>query len=91
MSLKLKLIVGSLLNVLIFGTADAITGRVDRGLKKFALIVLIAVVATLIEELISDAVPSLDGWIFWGVARIYVVVALYDGIFTILRASNVEL
>lgn len=91
MSLKLKLIVGSLLNVLIFGTADAITGRVDRGLKKFALIVLIAVVATLIEELISGVVPSLDGWIFWGVARIYVVVAFYDGIFTILRANNVAL
>ena len=91
MSLKLKLIVGSLLNVLIFGTADAITGRVGRGLKKFALSVVIAVVATLIEELISGAVPSLDGWIFWGVARIYVVVALYDGIFTILRANDVAL
>ncbi len=91
MSLKLKLIVGSVLNVLIFGAADAITGRVDRGLKKFLLIVLIAVVATLIEELMAGALPSLDGWIIWGVTRIYVVVALYDGIFTILRASDVIL
>lgn len=91
MSLKLKLILGSLLNVLVFGAADAITGRVGRGLKKFALIIVITVAATLIEELISGAAPSLDGWILWGVARIYVVVALYDGVFTILRANDVAL
>lgn len=89
--MRTKLIVGSLANVIIFGAADAITGRFDRGLKKFALLILIAVVATLLEETIGGAYPSLDGWIFWIVARVYVFVALFDGVFTILRAQNVVL
>lgn len=88
MSLKLKLVVGSLLNIVVFGAADAVTGRVERGLKKFALFVFIAVVAALSEELISGA---LEGWIVWGFARIFLFVALYDGIFVILRANDVAL
>ncbi|MEI2692538.1 MAG: hypothetical protein V9H69_23575 [Anaerolineae bacterium] len=91
MPLKLKLILGSLLNILAFGAADAITGRIDRGLKKFLLMMLIALVATFVEGLISDVLPSLDGWIIWGIARVYLFVALFDGIFTILRANDVAL
>jgi hypothetical protein len=88
MSLKFKVIVGSLLNLVVFGAADAVTGRFDRGLKKFALFVFITVVVALLEELISGA---LEGWIIWGYARVFLFVALYDGVFTILRANDVAL
>ena len=91
MSLKAKLIVGSLANVVIFGAADAMSGRLDRGLKKFALLILVAVTTTLLEETVGGAFPALDGWIFWSVTRLYLFIALFDGVFTVLRANDVAL
>lgn len=91
MSLKTKLVLGSLANVIVFGAADMLTGRLDRGLKKFAFIVLVAVGATILEETIGGAIPALDGWIFWSVSRAYVFIALFDGVFTMLQANDIIL
>ncbi len=91
MSLKTKLVLGSLANVVIFGSADMMTGQLERGLKKLALIIVIAIIATILEESISTVLPALDGWIFWSVSRLYVFVALFDGVFTVLRANDVVL
>lgn len=89
--MKTKLVIGSLLNVLLFGAADFIVGQPERAIRKILIMIGYGVFVAVLSTAASNISGQLMGWTEWLLSVLYVAFAFYDGIFTILRANDVAL
>ncbi len=91
MTIKTKLVVGSLLNVLLLGAANIMVGQPDRAIRKIAIMIGYYVLVAVLVTAMGNISGQLMEWTQWFLSVLYVIVALFDGIFTILRANDVAL
>ncbi|MFZ2488908.1 MAG: hypothetical protein WAZ19_12380 [Anaerolineae bacterium] len=91
MTIKAKLVIGSLLNVLLFGAANLMVGQPERAIRKILIMIGYYVFVAVLVTGLGNVSGQLMEWVQWLLAVLYVVFALYDGVFTILQANDVAL
>lgn len=91
MTIKAKLVIGSLLNVLLFGAANLMVGQPERAIRKILIMIGYYVFVVVLVTGLGNVSGQLMEWVQWLLAVLYVVFALYDGVFTILQANDVAL
>ena len=91
MTTKAKLVIGSLLNVLLFGAANLMVGQPERAIRKILIMIGYYVFVAVLVTALGNVSGQLMEWVQWLLAVLYVVFALYDGVFTILQANDVAL
>ncbi len=91
MTIKAKLVTGSLLNVLLLGAANLLVGQPERAIRKILIMIGYYVFVAVLVTSLGNVSGQLMEWTQWFLSVLYVAFALYDGIFTILRANDVAL
>lgn len=91
MTMKTKLVIGALLNVLLLGAANLMVGQADRAIRKIVIMIGYYVLVAVLVTAMGNISGQLMEWTQWILSVLYVVAALFDGIFTILRANDVAL
>lgn len=91
MTIKAKLVIGSLLNVLLFGAANLMVGQPERAIRKILIMIGYYVFVAVLVTALGNVSGQLMEWVQWLLSVLYVVFALYDGVFTILQANDVAL
>lgn len=89
--MKAKLVVGSLLNVLLLGAANLLVGQTERALRKILIMIGYSVFVAILVTTLGNISGQLMEWAQWFLSILYVIFALYDGVFTILQAHDVAL
>lgn len=91
MTIKAKLVLGSLLNVLLLGAANLVVGEPERAMRKILIMIGYYVLVAVFVTVLGNISGQLMEWAQWLLSVLYVIFALYDGIFTILRANDVAI
>lgn len=91
MTIKAKLVIGSLLNVLLFGAANLMVGQPERAIRKILIMIGYYVFVAVLVTALGNVSGQLMEWVQWLLSVLYVGFALYDGVFTILQANDVAL